>query len=148
QDVLMEALALLPDAALHTTLIGAEFPVHQSFAALVRSKAGSSKVDFAGAKSGEMVLAALQSADLLIMPSRTEACPVALIEAAATGLPVIATRVGDVEVLVGEDYPFLVPPEDPKALAVAIDAFLRMSQEKRRSIGIQLRARIVEQCSS
>ncbi len=56
----------------------------------------------------------------LVMPSRREGLPMALVEATASDRPVVASAVGGVPELVG-DNGVLVPPEDPAALARAID---------------------------
>jgi glycosyltransferase involved in cell wall biosynthesis len=59
-------------------------------------------------------------AGLSILPSVWENFPYALLEAMACGTPVVATRVGGVPELVGDDCGRLVPPDDPAALVEAI----------------------------
>ncbi len=60
------------------------------------------------------------AADLAVLSSDNEGTPVSLIEAAAAGLPAVATDVGGVREVVGEDTGILVPPDDAAALAAAI----------------------------
>lgn len=68
----------------------------------------------------------LASAQLFVLPSRTENLPMALLEAMAHGLPCVATAVGGVaEVIEPGRTGILVPPEDPVALADAILELLR-----------------------
>jgi glycosyltransferase involved in cell wall biosynthesis len=68
--------------------------------------------------SADAVRNELDAADLYVSASRTEGLSRAVIEAMARGLPCIATAVGgNVELL---DSAFLVPPDDPEALAAAI----------------------------
>jgi glycosyltransferase involved in cell wall biosynthesis len=59
--------------------------------------------------------------DVVILPSEMEAMPMTLIEAAAFGKPVIATRVGGIpEIVLEGETGLLVPPRDPNALAQAM----------------------------
>jgi glycosyltransferase involved in cell wall biosynthesis len=60
--------------------------------------------------------------DVFVQSSRTEGTPIALLEAIAAGIPVVATRVGGVPDVVSDQEAILVPPEDPSALANAIRA--------------------------
>ena len=66
-----------------------------------------------------------RSADVFCLPSWWEAMPLSVLEAMATGLPVVATPVGDVPRVVrpGETGS-LVPPRAPEALAGALEALL------------------------
>jgi glycosyltransferase involved in cell wall biosynthesis len=67
----------------------------------------------------------LAGCDLVVLPSYAEALPVALIEAAAAGRPVVATHVGGTADIVEHGVTgLLVPPGDPPALAEAIAAML------------------------
>jgi glycosyltransferase involved in cell wall biosynthesis len=59
----------------------------------------------------------LSESDVFVMPSLTEGCPLAPLEAMAAGLPVVATRIpGNEEILRHEVTGLLVPPRDPEAL--------------------------------
>lgn len=75
--------------------------------------------------------------DVLALSSINEGTPVALIEALAAGVPVVATRVGGVaDVLREGERGRLVPPGDPQALAQAIEAALG-PQERPRAVGMR-----------
>lgn len=88
------------------------------------------------------------SLDLLVSASRQEGLPIALLEAMASGLPVVATSVGEVpEVVQPSITGLLVKPEDPAALAEAILQLLRDPAARQR-MGINSRARIKEQFSA
>lgn len=72
----------------------------------------------------------LAACDLVVLPSREENFPYAVLEAFAMARPVIATRVGGVPELVrGGANGWSVPPEDAEALAAAIEAVLDSPQE-------------------
>jgi glycosyltransferase involved in cell wall biosynthesis len=85
---------------------------------------------------------ALVDLDLAVLSSRNEGTPVALIEAAACGRAVVATDVGGVRAVVNDEMTgLLVPPGDPEALAVAINALLtdpaqRRHMEERARTGV------------
>lgn len=81
------------------------------------------------------------AADLYVSPSRAEGMSSAMLEAMASGLPVIATRVGGTEeVLTHGEQGLLVPKEDSVALAAALDCLLG-NAEMRRSMAEQARSR-------
>lgn len=62
--------------------------------------------------------------DLFVLSSRTEGTPIALFEAMASEVPIVATSVGGVPDVVSTAEAALVPPEDPRALAAAVRATL------------------------
>jgi len=77
------------------------------------------RVHFLGERDD--IPAQLAAADLFVLPSRTEASPNALIEAMASGLPVVASRVGGIpELIESGGNGVLVTADDPGALAAAI----------------------------
>lgn len=80
--------------------------------------------------------------DVFALSSRTEQMPLVLLEAMAAGLPIAATDVGDVRaVLPAAAAPFVAPPRDPAAFAVALRA-LAADAGLRRSLGAANRARV------
>jgi glycosyltransferase involved in cell wall biosynthesis len=88
------------------------------------------------------VPALLARAGLFVLPSRTEGVSLTLLEAMASGLAVVATRVGgNPEVVADGETGLLVPPGDPAALAAAI---LRLSHDdaERRRMGTAGRCRV------
>ena len=63
----------------------------------------------------------LRTFDIFVLSSRHEGLPLTVIEAMATGLPVVATRVGSLHELIEDGRNgLLVPPQDPAALSEAI----------------------------
>jgi glycosyltransferase involved in cell wall biosynthesis len=83
------------------------------------------------------------ASDVAVLSSDNEGTPVSLIEAAAAGLPAVATDVGGVHEVVGEDTGVLVPPRDAGALAGALVA-MAGDEARRRSLGRAARARAIE----
>jgi glycosyltransferase involved in cell wall biosynthesis len=80
----------------------------------------AARVRLLGPRPKEEVAELMRTADLFVLPSLYENLPVVLIEAQASGLPAVATRVGGVPELVTDDAGELVEPGDPVALAAAI----------------------------
>lgn len=67
-----------------------------------------------------------QDAAVYVQPSRTEGMSLALVEAMAAGLPIVATNVGGTpEAIDHEVHGLLVPPEDVEGLAAAVERLLR-----------------------
>lgn len=78
-------------------------------------------VAFVGPVRGEEKVALLAAADVAVLPSHSEGMPMALLEAMAAGLAVIATPVGAIpDVVTDGVHGLLVEPHDPRAIARAI----------------------------
>ena len=85
-------------------------------------------VRYAGVVRGQEKDELLQQTDIYLQPSHFEGMPLALLEALAAGLPVIATRVGAIpEVITDEREGFLIPSQQPGRLA---EAMLRLASDR------------------
>ncbi len=92
-------------------------------------------VKFFGTQPPDQVKQLLASSDIYLQPSLTESICVAVMEASATGLPVIASKVGGLPEVVEHDVTgLLVPPDSPTALAEAI-MVLADDKNKRLEMG-------------
>lgn len=119
---LLDALTELSDAQLDLVGDGelrGELELHAAELGL------GERVRFRGAVPKEEVARLMREADLFVLPSLEETFGCVLIEAMASGLPSVATRVGGVPEVLDEDAGELVPSGDPPALAAAIRAALQ-----------------------
>jgi colanic acid/amylovoran biosynthesis glycosyltransferase len=128
-------------------LIG-DGPLKRPLQALARSLALQDRVRFLGALPHSEVLTWMRRAAMLVLPSvrtatgRVEGLGMVLLEAAATGLPVIGSRIGGIPegVLDGETG-FLVPERDAGALAARMGDLLH-DPAMRLRLGAQARAHV------
>ena len=107
-----------------------------------RRRGIAGRVRFTGLRSDVEDL--LPAADLFVLPSLLEGLPNAVLEAMASGLPVVATDVDGVgEAVIDGVTGTLVPPADSGALGAAIEDLLA-DPARRRSLGAAGRARVRE----
>jgi len=117
-DVLLEAVARLARDGLNVTatLVG-DGPEGQA----LRERAARLAIDRAVTFLPAMPMRqALARGRLMVVPSHLESMPYVVLEAAAAGRPLVATRVGGIPEIFGALAHRLVPPGDPAALAQAI----------------------------
>ncbi len=82
----------------------------------------------------------MRAADIFVFPSRYEACSLVLLEAAASGLPIVAAKTtGGVELLPPESCVLLDDTEDESALARVLQDLAAQPSERAR-MGISARA--------
>jgi glycosyltransferase involved in cell wall biosynthesis len=127
------------EAACHYLWIG-DGPERGALGRLVSEVGISDRVRMTGSRSDVSVL--LAGMDIFLLASRWEGLPVAILEAMAAGLPVIATSVGGTpEIVVHGETGLLVPAGDSDALA---DAVSRLSRDPalRRRMGEAGRERV------
>jgi glycosyltransferase involved in cell wall biosynthesis len=126
QADLIDALALLRDRGIRARarFVG-DGPTRAQVEALTRARGLEGQVAFTGLRSPGEVRTLLQHADVFVLPSLWEGMPGAVMQAMATGLPVVATDVAGTNELVGEGVTgYLVPPKDPAALADRLQRLL------------------------
>jgi glycosyltransferase involved in cell wall biosynthesis len=99
--------------------------------------------DFLGNLAHAEVLHQLRRAAVCVVPSRSDNCPLTVIEALACGKPLVATRVGGIpELLEDSREGFLVPPDDPQALAERLELLLQ-DEALRQRLGANARLRFL-----
>ncbi|MGD9615572.1 MAG: glycosyltransferase family 4 protein [Alphaproteobacteria bacterium] len=100
------------------------------------------RVRWRGALDESAVAAALADSDLFVWPAINEAFGMALLEAQAAGLPVVAGASGGVSGIVADGKTgLLVPPGDPAAFAAALRRLL-LDPERRAAVGAAARERV------
>jgi glycosyltransferase involved in cell wall biosynthesis len=82
----------------------------------------------------------MAAADLVTLPSYMEGCPNVIIEALASGRPVVATNVGGIPELMDDASGRLVPPRDAAALAAALDEVLAKPWDGNRIAALHSRS--------
>lgn len=109
--------------------------------ALARTLNVSAYYDYTGVytRSAERT-AFMHDLDVFVMPSFTEGTPNSIVEAMASGKPIIASAVGGIPDMIDPDSGILVPPGDSAALAEAM-ILLAENPQRRLSMGRAARDR-------
>mgnify|MGYP001380045090 CR=1 len=122
--VLIAALALCADLPWQLRLIG-DGPSQAGLAEQAKALGLAERVHFVGTQAPDLVTKHLAEASLFAFPSLAEGRPNALLEAMATGLPIVASEIdGVTELMVSETTGLLTPPHDEAALALALRTLL------------------------
>lgn len=95
-------------------------------------------VRFTGKMEKEEWIAYAKNFDIFINTTNVDNTPVSVIEAMALGLPIVSTRVGGIPYLLNRDEAILVPPNNPKAIAHAIEELL-LSPQKVQTLSLNAR---------
>jgi len=129
-EVFLAAARRIDDPDVRFALFG-DGPDRPWLEGLARQWGLTARVVFAGFVAE--VAEYLSASDCFVLPSRWEGLPIALLEAMATGVPVIASRVGgSSEVIEDGACGLLVAPDSPEALAAAIRSLLDHPEYARR----------------
>jgi glycosyltransferase involved in cell wall biosynthesis len=116
-DVLIDGVARLTAAPVSVSVIG-DGPDGEALRTRAVELGLGDRIAWHGAVPDASSL--FRAFDVLILSSRTEGCPIVLLEAMAAGVPIIATRVGGVPEVVTPSEAILIPADDPAALAAAL----------------------------
>jgi glycosyltransferase involved in cell wall biosynthesis len=132
-DVLIAALAMVKDLPWTLTVAGDCGRDGATAARLDNDIARhdlQSRVSLAGAVTDERLAGFYREADIFVLASRFEGYGMALADAIAYGLPVVATRAGAIPEAVASDASILVAPDDPAALATALRKLIGNKSER------------------
>lgn len=139
-EFLLQAIARL-DRELRLEIVG-DGPQRAELEALASRLGVADRVVFRGLVPKPEVAALLRASDAFVLTSRYDNNPCALIEALASGLPVVATAVGGIPELVDERNGLLARPQDPDSIAARIRELLdRLDRYDRAAISAAARER-------
>jgi 2-deoxystreptamine N-acetyl-D-glucosaminyltransferase/2-deoxystreptamine glucosyltransferase len=128
------------DHRAHLVVVG-DGPLRQVVDDAVAASPARDRITCRGFVPHREVPAVLAALDVLVLPSVYEEMGSVLVEAMASGLPVVATHVGGIpEVVCDRVTGILVPPGDVPALATAIDELVR-DEDLRTRLGAAARER-------
>ena len=145
-DLAMHALGELKDLDWQWTIAG-DGPQMESLQSLAQELGIEDRVVFLGWQSRRQLIEQYQNANIFLFPSRHEGMPNAILEAMASGLPVIATCIaGSEELVVDADTGLLVPQEDIESLQGALKKLLS-DAALRQHMGAASRRRVEENYS-
>jgi len=140
-DLALLALAGLKDLEWEWRIAG-DGPQLPGLHAMAQEHDLQGRVHFLGWQTAEQLKKQYAEANLFLFPSRHEGMPNAMLEAMASGLPVVATRIaGNEELVVNGETGALVPVEDVSALREALRPFLR-DAGMREKMGSAARPRV------
>jgi glycosyltransferase involved in cell wall biosynthesis len=127
--------------------IAGDGPLLNDYKALAAGLGMADRVHFLGRVAPDTMSSLMRGCKLFVLGSRQESFGIVLLEAMAAGKAVIATGVGGIPELVAHDQTgLLVPPENPSALAEAIDR-LMADDQLRQQLGDSSRQAVREQFS-
>ena len=139
---LLESLKIVDEKGIdfQCTLIGEGIDFE-----MMKQKAESlqliNKVSFTGLLEGQALADELASGDFLVLSSNYENMPVVILEALASGLPVVSTNVGGIKEMIDETKGILVEPRNQEALAEAI---IKMIETYKNYNATYLRNSVIE----
>lgn len=141
-DILLEALALVLSRRKVALRIGGDGPERQRLHEIAARLDILQHVTFLGPLSRSDVAHEMGNADAYVVSSDYETFGIPVIEAQASGLPVVSTRCGGPEDFIHEKNGVLVQPGDPQALAMGIENLLqRIESYDREAIMNECRLR-------
>ena len=139
---LLESLKIIDDKGIdfQCKLIGEGMDLN-----LMKEKAKElqliNKVSFTGLLQGQALADELSSGDFLVLSSNYENMPVVILEALASGLPVVSTNVGGIKEMIDDTKGILVEPRNKEALA---EAMIKMIETHKNYDANYLRNSVIE----
>ena len=144
-DILIEAFTKIasqvPD--LYCLIIG-EGEDKEKLSEQIRRAGLETRIRLIGYHDRPKAMSILKSSDIFVMPSRYEGTPIALLEAAALGRPILAACAGGIpELVTHEQHAYLVSTHDPEVLAQGF-VKLALDREYAQRLGQNAQQRVRE----
>jgi glycosyltransferase involved in cell wall biosynthesis len=134
--ILLEAharLRAIPELREAQLLLAGGGPLEPELRSLAEKLGHASGVHFTGRHDANGIARLMRTADVLALPSDNEGVPNVILEAFASGLPVVASRVGGIAEVHRHDFlGQLTPPRDVPALAAALQKTLLTPPDRKR----------------
>ncbi|KPJ93751.1 MAG: glycosyl transferase family 1 [Gammaproteobacteria bacterium SG8_11] len=144
--VMFQSLSRLKRDSKARLFIAGKGPLEEDLKQLANKLNIEDKVTFLGLRKDIPKL--MNAADAYVMSSAWEGMPMVLLEAAATGLPIVATDVGgNREVVIDGLNGLIVPPKNPEVLANAMKSIMAIPDSERMQMGKNGRAHVDENYS-
>jgi glycosyltransferase involved in cell wall biosynthesis len=125
-DVILRAFALIKKAFPDGTLTIAGWGSQEAALRELAASLGVDGVSFVGRQAPPAVAALYDRAHIFVNASTIDNQPVSVLEAFASGLPIVTTPTGDIGNMVSARHTgLLVPPDNPPALAAAVTELLK-----------------------
>ena len=135
--LVLEAMRRAGEGPLRLVVAGGEYRLIASYRARAEAMGIAGRVRFEGMQRD--LRPYYWAADAFIMPSCYEVFPLVALEAAAAGLPLVATRVNGVEEMLDHDYNGVVIERTADSVAAGMRRIATMTAEQRRQMGDRAR---------
>jgi len=131
---MLQAFVRLPSSSESMLLIAGQGPEMEKLTKIVNTIGLENRVRFLGLRTDIANL--MKAADAFVLSSAWEGLPMVLLEAAATGLSIVATNVGgNREIVLDHQNGYTVDPKNAMQLSEAMQRMMELSNIERRQMG-------------
>ena len=116
-------------------------PINEEYKAQLLSQHATDRVDLMGEVSNSAAVEAINTAEILVLPSYTEGFPNVILEGMALGKPIVATKVGAIPEMLRDECGVLIEPHSAEQVAWGLKHLLE-NKALREIYGANAKARI------